>query len=336
MSVAPCLAGLGLALATVGVPARGADNPAAPPAAPAPDAAASAAAAPATAPAEELSTIVVEGLEPRFVAPTRRDRIGRIWAPVMINGRGPFRLVFDTGATRSGVTANVATALGLAPNESRPLRLRGVTGTAIVPTLHVDSFQVGDLLQEPLTMPVLADAFGGAEGVLGTEAMGDKRVRIEFRRDRITITRSHNERAAPGFITIPLDRSRGRFPVVDAYMGNVPIKAIIDTGGQVTIGNLALRDALARRRHDKPSVDEIVGATLEVQEGEGRTAPAIQIGDIRIRSAHVTFGDMHIFHYWDLDDQPALLIGMDAIGLLDTLIIDYRRHELQLRLADSG
>jgi hypothetical protein len=29
--------------------------------------------------------------------------------------------------------------------------------------------------------------------------------------------------------------------------------------------------------------------------------------------------------------QPALLIGMDAIGLLDVFIIDYRRHELQLR-----
>jgi hypothetical protein len=26
------------------------------------------------------------------------------------------------------------------------------------------------------------------------------------------------------------------------------------------------------------------------------------------------------------------LIGMDTLGLLDTLIIDYRRHELQLRM----
>jgi hypothetical protein len=30
------------------------------------------------------------------------------------------------------------------------------------------------------------------------------------------------------------------------------------------------------------------------------------------------------------------LIGMDALGLLDTLIIDYRKKELQLRTTDGG
>ena len=51
----------------------------------------------ATAPAvsDQPPEIVVEAPEPRFVAPTRRDKIGRIWAPVMINGHGPFRMVLD-------------------------------------------------------------------------------------------------------------------------------------------------------------------------------------------------------------------------------------------------
>jgi hypothetical protein len=34
-------------------------------------------------------------------------------------------------------------------------------------------------------------------------------------------------------------------------------------------------------------------------------------------------------------DEPAVLIGMDVLGLLDTLIIDYQRHELQLRLPEE-
>ncbi len=33
-----------------------------------------------------------------------------------------------------------------------------------------------------------------------------------------------------------------------------------------------------------------------------------------------------------MSDEPALLIGMDVLGLLDTLIIDYRRKELQVKL----
>jgi len=60
---------------------------------------------------EVVPEIVVEAPEPRYVAPTLRDRIGRIWAPVRINGRGPFRLVVDTGSNRSAVTTSVVEAL---------------------------------------------------------------------------------------------------------------------------------------------------------------------------------------------------------------------------------
>ena len=47
----------------------------------------------------------------------------------------------------------------------------------------------------------------------------------------------------------------------------------------------------------------------------------------------MTFADFEIFKYWHLTEEPAMLIGMDVLGLLDTLIIDYRRRELQVRLA---
>jgi hypothetical protein len=46
----------------------------------------------------------------------------------------------------------------------------------------------------------------------------------------------------------------------------------------------------------------------------------------------VTYGDMRIFDQWKLTNEPVVLIGMDAIGLLDTVIIDYRRQELQIRM----
>jgi hypothetical protein len=67
----------------------------------------------ASEPPDELSEIVIQAPEPRFVAPTLRDRIGRIWAPVWIDGKGPFRLVLDTGANHSGATAPVADMLGI-------------------------------------------------------------------------------------------------------------------------------------------------------------------------------------------------------------------------------
>src|SRR5262249_41171990 len=145
------------------------------------------------APAQKPEEVVVEASEPRFVAPTRRDKIGRIWAPVLINERGPFRLVLDTGASASAITAQVASALGLAPDSSHAVLVRGVAGSAVVPTVHVDSLTVGDLELASVTLPIIADALGGAEGVLGASGLSDKRVDIDFLHDRITIARSHNQ-----------------------------------------------------------------------------------------------------------------------------------------------
>jgi hypothetical protein len=198
----------------------------------------------------------------------------------------------------------------------------------------VDSLLVGDLLINGSRLPIIPDALGGAEGILGNEGLRDRRVYIDFRHDLISITHSHNREAPPGFMTVPFKLEHGRLLTVDAWMGHVRAKAIIDTGGQSTVGNLALRDALLRKKnnHEQPSVDKIEGVTEEVQEGEGRNAPAIQFGPIDINTYRMTFADMRIFEYWKLTDEPALLVGMDALGLLDTLIIDYRRNELQLRM----
>src|SRR3984885_10193114 len=131
--------------------------------------------------------IVVEAPEPRFVAPTRRDKIGRIWAPVMINGRGPFRLVLDTGASHSAITALVALALGIPTDRSPPVILRGVTGFATVPTIRVDTLSIGDVAVDQTILPIVPDALGGAEGVLGSEGLLGKRIFIDFRHDRINI-----------------------------------------------------------------------------------------------------------------------------------------------------
>jgi len=282
-------------------------------------------------PQDELSEIVIRAPESRFVAPTRRDQIGRIWAPVWINDKGPFRLVLDTGANHSGVIAQVAELLDIPLNQSPPVLLRGVTGIATVPTIRVDSFKVGDLTLSPAILPIVTDAMGGAEGVLATDEFKDKRIVIDFKHDQIDIRRSNNERARSGFVTIPLEHSEAGLLMFKALVGGLRIQAIIDTGGQRTIGNLAMRNALMRY-HAQGRPVQIFDVTAESQTGETLPSPPIQLGSIQILGAGITYGEMHIFERWNLTKKPALLIGMDVLGLLDAFIIDYRRHELQLHM----
>ena len=137
---------------------------------------------------------------------------------------------------------------------------------------------------------------------------------------------------------MPFRLVHGQLIVIDCKIAGVSAKAIIDTGGQATIGNLALRNALSA--HDlgffRGRPDQIVGATMAVENGELIDTPAIEMGPLQIRDYGVTFADVYIFRHWRYTSEPAIMIGMDALGTLDTLIIDYRRKELQVRMAKAG
>ena len=280
-------------------------------------------------PVAPLSEVIVLGPEPRYVAPTQRDRIGRIWAPVYLNQQGPFRLVLDTGANRSAVTPTVAEALGVQARTTATAQVRGVTGITVAPMIRVSTMEIGDLLLQNVLLPVVPDVFGGAEGVLGNEGLRDKRIVIDFKRDFISIKRSGRERPGEDFETLPITMSRDHLLAIDVLVGRVRAKAIIDTGAPDSLGNAALLKALKRQAEDEPST-EIVGVTLDVEYGSRVRVPTIQMQNVKIRGAVLTFSDVYIFKHWRMTSQPTIMLGMDVLGVLDQIIIDYRTRELHI------
>lgn len=278
---------------------------------------------------ENVEEVVVAAPEPRYVAPTLRDRIGRVWAPVYINGKGPYKLVLDTGANRTAIIPSLAKKIGT-PAGTNVLKVLGATGSSIVPAIKVDSIEVGDLYLGDRQVAIVPDVFGGAQGVLGADGLSDKRVHIDFKNDQISILRSTGPMRGHGYTRIPVKLRYGHLLMFDVKIAGVRTRAMLDTGAQSTIGNRSLHEALAKRKR-KGVENTIIGVTLDAQKGETVLTPAVELGDLTLRGMHVTFGDMYIFDAWKMTDKPALLIGMDIIGLLDVLIIDYKRRELHLR-----
>jgi Aspartyl protease len=338
------LLAIALALGAVPAPAAQPQSPPGAPLAPLPQppASPSTVSPPAPPPAEQPAPsaagatpeVVVEADEPRFVARTTRDRIGRIWAPVLIDGKGPFRLVLDTGANHSAVIPSTAAALG-SPGESSAVVVTGFTGSAVVPTIVAQSMEVGELLMGPTRLPVVADVFGGAQGVLGNEGLQGKRIFADFSHDRLVIAHSRGEAAKIGFSVVNFKLVEGGLPIAEVKVGGLRCKAIIDTGAQGTVGNLPLREALLHHAA-RGKRAEIVGVTLDVQTGDNLPAPQIELGDLTITGVHITFGDMYLFQHWKMTDKPVLLLGMDLLGSFDVLIIDYRMHQMQIRLTRGG
>lgn len=271
---------------------------------------------------------------PMFATPTQLDRIGRIVAPVMINGRGPFRMLVDTGASRTTVSPELVKLLGLESVPDKTILLNGVTGVAHVPVVTIARLQAGDFVVEGSDVPIVrAPILAGADGILGVAAFTTERIIVDFSRDRIEISRSRpRERPGTTLATVPARRVAGGLLAIDAQVGRVRTKIIIDTGGERSLGNLALRDALLKRKRkgDEFMNTHIYGATMDMRPGEVAYAPTIRIGDVTLRDVSVIFGDFHVFKVWGLEKRPVLLLGMDVLGVMDQLVIDYRRKEVKV------
>ncbi len=242
--------------------------------------------------------MIVAAPEPRYVAPTLRDRIGRVWAPVYINGKGPYKLVLDTGANRTAVIPSLARKIGTAPG-TNVLKVLGATGSSVVPAIKVSSIEVGDLFLGDRQVAIVPDVFGGAEGVLGADGLSDKRVHIDFKNDQISILRSTGPVRANGYTRIPVKLRYGHLLMFDVKLAGVRTRAMLDTGAQSTIGNSSLRNALAKRKR-KGVENTIIGVTLDAQKGETVLAPSVELGDLTLRGMQVTFGDMYIFDAWKM------------------------------------
>jgi len=279
------------------------------------------------------TTPAVAQPEHLFASPTRADRIGRVMAPVMINGRGPFRMIVDTGANQSVLTHSAAALLGLTPAEDDGVKLTGVTGSQIVPTITVDSFETGSVSQRNLRVAVMHSVSGGAEGILGMQGFAGKRITVDFVNDRIQIADSRGQRASRNFAVIPVTIRFGRLLLAEGRVGGVRVHAVIDTGAERTLGNRALRDALVRlkRLPAPPTAAGVIGLTEVEQRGEAIWTRRISLGDVDITDVDVIYGDIHVFKVWNLEDEPALLVGMDVLGMLHTLVVDYRIKEVQIR-----
>jgi predicted aspartyl protease len=274
-----------------------------------------------------------------YVARTRPDQIGRIMAPVFVNGQGPFAFVVDTGASRSVISPRIAARLGLVPDPNHPLGLRGITGAENVPSILVDRLQAGDISLQNQRLPVVVPGvFADADGILGVDGFKRMCLFVSFADASITISRRGCPIASSDW---PRARAKLRFGglvTLQARVGRKQVQAIIDTGAERSLGNLALLRTLGLQQEleNPASATQVIGATPQRAPGNLIQVPTLYLGEFEISDLFVTFGDFDVFRLWGLDTEPALVVGMDVLGNADGLIIDYRRSEVRVLPASEG
>lgn len=268
-----------------------------------------------------------------LACPTTRDYVGRVVAQVMIDGKGPFRFIIDTGANQSTIAPRLAAVLGLIPSTRRPIRVAGVTGTAIVPSVSIESLRAGALDITDTRFPVIwSPIMAGADGILGAAGLDEDTLIVDFRHNTVQIRRASRSGLREGYARLDATRLQGGLLSVPGEVGDVRVTAIIDTGSPQTLGNMALYRILysSARARGKGVSTSVYGATRQVRLGEVHLTPTIDLGSIRIGKPLLVFGDFPIFATWGLTRHPAIILGMDVLGTVRAFSIDFRYAELNL------
>jgi predicted aspartyl protease len=250
----------------------------------------------------------------------------RMTVQVELQGIGPYPFLIDTGAERTTISSELASALALRP--AGQATIRGMVSSLSAPTYHIDRLDMGRHRADDLRAPALRQTLIGAPGLIGADALQHERITLDFRRRTMTIG---DAPLRPG----PADREllllarkiHGRLVIVNAVLDEAPVAVILDTGSQVSIGNDALRDHLFRRRVDRESkpieLIDVIGGRVPAIYTRTRT---LEFAPFRIKKMPIALAQLPIFAELGLVDEPALLLGMDVLSMFDQVAIDFDKR----------
>lgn len=277
-----------------------------------------------------------------------RDVGDRMTVAVSVGGRGPYRFLVDTGSERTVISRQLAKRLQLA--SGRAAILHSVVGVNDVNTVFIPHLQVSNNIISVIDAPALEASNIGADGMLGIDSLRSQRVMFDFKAQTMSITPSSRpvERLDGQTIVVRARARHGRLIFSEARIDGQPLTVIIDTGSQVTIGNIALQRRLMKRGlwnvPDQVTIESVTGEKLQARVA---TLKHLEIGDVRVEDLAVAFTDAHIFKQLDLRNKPALLLGMNAMRAFDRISIDFQSKKVRFvlpgtsmrrtfRLADAG
>ncbi len=264
----------------------------------------------------------LDGAAPVATLDAWLDLYGRPTAKVMLNGRGPFQFMVDTGSTVTVIAERHLATIG-APIVGRAT-VAGTTGMAETPLAHIDLVEVGAMKNKAMRVCVLPnDGVANMDGILGADAFVGKRLEFDIPGRTVKVEGSqHPIRVAP---RSQIRVRNGLLAEIDGKIGNVSAKLMLDTGAQNCIANAKLSQALLKAHPKLIRLDNarVFGVTGHVMTGQVIVLPKVELRAFSVTDATTVALDAPIFDFWDLNDEPAMIVGMNLLSQLRSFSIDY-------------
>jgi predicted aspartyl protease len=269
--------------------------------------------------------------------PYRISHHGRLVTDVYINGQGPFAFLIDSASSRSLIFEHVRKQLGLTQSQPALLTVYGINDVANALPVRPAALRVAGEEIRNLTLGVLPDMeSAGPDGVLGTDVLAHYFVvldrgamRIKFLPPGEDSAKGYADWAQASLVPRPLKNFPIQFWYLKTRFNDRTINALFDLGAGTTMMNWDAAERLGLRRHSFSGPPP-----LALQDVLGKRAPAVQLLDLDVRLSSRSWNkqtaiaaDAPIFRYFDLEEQPAAIVGP---GLLsnNSLAIDFAGQRL--------
>jgi hypothetical protein len=260
----------------------------------------------------------------------------RMTVEVQVNGRGPYHFVVDSGADTSVVGLRIARDLELPLGT--PVILNAVTDRNLVDRVKVGALTLGPSTIHDLELPALREADLGGDGMVGIDALVRQRLMMDFENRLIKVEDSRKPvEHFTDEIVITARLHHGQLILTEVRAGGLDLQAVIDTGSEITIGNLALRDKLLRSNRNTRvwtvGATGVTGKTIDLQLGNIRE---LKVGSITLHDVPIAFADIPPFKVFGLADQPALLLGTDILETFRRVSLDFGARKVRFQLRRCG
>lgn len=272
-------------------------------------------------PAEELAAAIV----------ALGENQNRMTVPVQIAGAGPYRFIIDTGSERTVIARELARNLGLPAG--RTVNVVAMSGTSRVGTVVIPSINVSTVPDiGAIHAPALKAVDLGALGLLGIDTLRDHRIDIDFEAGQMSVTPSVKRKKTPpkqpDEIVVRAKSLFGQLIVTEASYEGRRIRVILDTGSPVSVGNGAML-RLVRRHTRGIEPTTLISATGGLVQADFAYVENVRVGGITFSNMPVAFADVAPFKRFELDDRPALFLGMSTLKSFRRVQIDFANREVR-------
>ncbi|HWA68321.1 MAG TPA: aspartyl protease family protein [Rhizomicrobium sp.] len=268
--------------------------------------------------------------------PYRIGYHGRLATDVYIDGKGPYNFLIDTASSRTLIFEHVRAGLDLKPSQPSLLTIYSINDIGHAVPVKPGGISVGAETIKGLTLAVLPDTNtqDGPDGILGTDFLSHYLVVLDRSTMRLKLL-TPGSASAPDFkgwsraeLTA---RSLKNFPItfwyLDTRFNDRRLTALFDLGSAMTMLNWQAAEKLGIRQKKFAAF----GPPPELlQDVLGKDAPAVRLYGLDVtvgggqswKHQAAIIADAPVFNYFDLDEKPAAIVGLNLLGD-NSLAIDF-------------